>query len=68
VPWFDAPDRVNADEHILCGHWSTLGEVDTPNIYPLDTGCVWGGELTAMRLDGEGGWFAIPCPQACEPD
>lgn len=68
MPWFDAPNRVNAGEHILCGHWSTLGEVDTPNIYPLDTGCVWGGELTAMRLDGEGGWFAIPCPQASVPD
>jgi bis(5'-nucleosyl)-tetraphosphatase (symmetrical) len=68
MPWFEAPNRMNADEHILCGHWSTLGEVRTPKIYPLDTGCVWGGKLTAMRLDGEGGWFAIPCPQTRKPD
>ncbi len=61
VPWFLAPDRRNAEEHILFGHWSTLGPVDTPRIYPLDTGCVWGGTLTAMRLDREGGWYSIPC-------
>ncbi|MGA7965932.1 MAG: symmetrical bis(5'-nucleosyl)-tetraphosphatase [Gammaproteobacteria bacterium] len=67
MPWFKAPNRANADVHILCGHWSTLGEVDTPHIYPLDTGCVWGGKLTAMRLDGEGRWFAIPCPQTLKP-
>ncbi|MGH8224660.1 MAG: hypothetical protein ACRER1_00705, partial [Gammaproteobacteria bacterium] len=67
MPWFLAPGRRNADEHILFGHWSTLGPVDTPNVYPLDTGCVWGGKLTAMRLDGEGGWYAIPCPRAAEP-
>lgn len=67
MPWFEVPNRANAEEHILCGHWSTLGEVDTPRIYPLDTGCVWGGKLTAMRLDGEGRWFAIPCPQTRKP-
>lgn len=67
VPWFLAPGRRNADEHILFGHWSTLGEVDVPNIYPLDTGCVWGGKLTAMRLDGEGGWVSMPCPQYKKP-
>ncbi|MGH8273811.1 MAG: symmetrical bis(5'-nucleosyl)-tetraphosphatase [Gammaproteobacteria bacterium] len=67
MPWFLAPDRRNADEHILFGHWSTLGPVDQPRIYPLDTGCVWGGKLTAMRLDGEGGWYAIPCPQVRKP-
>lgn len=69
VPWFRAPDRRNADQHILFGHWSTLGEeeVDVPNVYPLDTGCVWGGKLTAMRLDGEGGWVSMPCPQYRKP-
>ncbi len=69
MPWFLAPDRRNADEHILFGHWSTLGPVTAPHIYPLDTGCVWGGKLTAMRLDGEGegGWYAIPCPRVATP-
>ncbi|MDN5864170.1 MAG: symmetrical bis(5'-nucleosyl)-tetraphosphatase [Gammaproteobacteria bacterium] len=68
VPWFEAPGRRNAGEHILFGHWSTLGVIDTPNVYPLDTGCVWGGKLTTLRLDDEGGWFSIPCPQARKPD
>ena len=67
-PWFDAPGRRNADEHVLFGHWSALGEVDTPRVYPLDTGCVWGGKLTAMRLDGEGGWVSIPCSQYKKPN
>ena len=61
MPWFLVPGRRSANEHILFGHWSTLGPVNTPNVYPLDTGCVWGGKLTAMRLDDEGGWYAIPC-------
>lgn len=67
MPWYEAPNRVNADEHILFGHWSTLGSIGTPKVYPLDTGCVWGGKLTALRLDDEGGWYAIPCPQARKP-
>lgn len=67
IPWFLAPGRRNAEEHILFGHWSTLGPVEAPNVYPLDTGCVWGGKLTAMRLDGEGGWYAIPCHRAAAP-
>lgn len=68
MPWFAAPGRRNAGEHILFGHWSALGTVDTPRVYPLDTGCVWGGELTAMRLDGEGGWVSIPCSQYKKPN
>lgn len=67
VPWFEAPGRRNSGEHILFGHWSALGEVDMPRIYPLDTGCVWGGKLTAMRLDGEGGWVSMPCSQYKKP-
>ena len=67
MPWFLAPGRRSAGEHILFGHWSTLGPVDAPNVYPLDTGCVWGGKLTALRLDAEGGWYAIPCRRAAQP-
>lgn len=67
VPWFLAPNRQNAHEHIVFGHWSTLGPINVPNIYPLDTGCVWGGSLSALRLDGEDGWFSVPCGRGGEP-
>jgi bis(5'-nucleosyl)-tetraphosphatase (symmetrical) len=53
-PWFDVPNRKNAEAKIIFGHWAALGgETTTPNVYPLDTGCVWGNALTAMRLEDE---------------
>lgn len=67
VPWFLAPGRRNADAHIVFGHWATLGPVKVPNLYPLDTGCVWGGSLSALRLDGEQAWFSVPCEQGDKP-
>ncbi len=60
VPWFDMPHRVTAKDKILFGHWAALGGiVDVPNVYALDTGCVWGNALTAMRLDDEKR-FSVP--------
>lgn len=54
IPWFDVTPRVNANTKIIFGHWAALnGQADVPNVYPLDTGCVWGNELTAMRLEDE---------------
>jgi bis(5'-nucleosyl)-tetraphosphatase (symmetrical) len=50
VPWFDCPSRKTAEVTVICGHWSTLGLINRPNLIALDTGCVWGGKLTAMRL------------------
>jgi bis(5'-nucleosyl)-tetraphosphatase (symmetrical) len=50
VPWFDAPGRRSADTPIAFGHWSTLGLLQRPNLLALDTGCVWGGSLSAARL------------------
>lgn len=50
IPWFRVPDRENRNLRIIFGHWSTLGPVTDKNIFPLDTGCVWGGSLTAMRV------------------
>lgn len=50
--WFDVPGRRTAGTPIACGHWSTLGLVDRPDLLALDTGCVWGGCLTAVRIDG----------------
>jgi bis(5'-nucleosyl)-tetraphosphatase (symmetrical) len=67
VPWYEAPGRRSAGHHVLFGHWSTLGEVRGHNVYPLDTGCVWGGSLTAFRLDEDGGWTSVDCPRAPPP-
>ena len=51
-PWFDAPDRLTRDQPMAFGHWSTLGLMNRPDLLGLDTGCVWGGCLTAARVDG----------------
>jgi len=49
-PWFDVAERKTKDEHVVFGHWSTLGLYQKNNVVSLDTGCLWGGQLTAMRL------------------
>lgn len=60
IPWFKVQNRQNADLKILFGHWAALGGVtDTPNTYALDTGCIWGYALTAMRLE-DGTRFSVP--------
>jgi bis(5'-nucleosyl)-tetraphosphatase (symmetrical) len=50
LPWFDAPNRQTADVTVAFGHWSTLGELKRPDLLALDTGCVWGGCLSAAQL------------------
>ncbi len=50
VPWFDVPGRVIENETIVFGHWSTLGLMIRPDAICLDSGCVWGRQLTALRL------------------
>ncbi len=69
MPWFEVPGRLNRELHILFGHWSTVGESRDRNVLPLDTGCVWGGRLTALRLDGDGsgGWYCVDCAGAQRP-
>ncbi len=52
MPWFDVPGRRTADVTVAFGHWSALGLINRPNLIALDTGCVWGGCLSAMRIDG----------------
>ncbi|MGA9341598.1 MAG: symmetrical bis(5'-nucleosyl)-tetraphosphatase [Rhodanobacteraceae bacterium] len=52
-PWFTVPGQVPRDIRIVCGHWSTLGRFDGLGIRAIDTGCVWGGELTALRIDSD---------------
>jgi len=67
LPWFELWDNTNDDAKIIFGHWSTLGSYHQPGFYALDTGCVWGGTLTAMRLDGNSQRTSIPCSGACLP-
>jgi bis(5'-nucleosyl)-tetraphosphatase (symmetrical) len=50
MPWFEVPDRANAGTPIICGHWAALGLVMRSDLAAIDTGCVWGRELTALRL------------------
>lgn len=50
-PWFDIPERKSADATVIFGHWSALGLMVKPNAIALDTGCLWGGPLTAIRLE-----------------
>lgn len=50
VPWFDVARRATKDITVIFGHWSTLGLLLRPDVVCLDTGCVWGGQLTALRL------------------
>lgn len=53
-PWFLDPNRVNTDLKIIFGHWAALmGKSNTQNIFALDTGCVWGHALTALKLEDE---------------
>jgi len=51
IPWFTHPERASRGQRIIFGHWSTLGYVASHNVWALDTGCVWGGTLTLLRLD-----------------
>ncbi len=61
-PWFELPDRRNRDLRIVFGHWAALGYHRAPGIYALDSGCVWGGQLTALRLDGaDQSVFSVAC-------
>jgi bis(5'-nucleosyl)-tetraphosphatase (symmetrical) len=61
IPWFDVRPRKNTDVKIVFGHWAALGgQADVPNVYPLDTGCVWGNCLTAMRLEDQK-IFSVEC-------
>jgi bis(5'-nucleosyl)-tetraphosphatase (symmetrical) len=61
MPWFRHPGRRSRGARILCGHWSALGYVDEDGVRALDTGCVWGGSLCAVRLDADEPPRFLPC-------
>ncbi len=50
IPWFDVQNRATQTTQVIFGHWSALGLQQRDNVYALDTGCLWGGQLTAMNL------------------
>ena len=68
VPWFQLSDRRTKDLTIIFGHWSSLGIWQRDGVIALDTGCVWGRALTAVRVDdGRREFFQTRCPQQQTP-
>jgi len=66
LPWFDLPNRKTEESTVVFGHWSTLGLLIRPNLLGLDTGCVWGGKLTAINLQDRS-TIQVDCPQHQKP-
>ncbi len=61
MPWFRHPARATQRDPIVFGHWSALGYLSEPALLCLDSGCVWGGALTAQRLDADAEPVRLPC-------
>jgi bis(5'-nucleosyl)-tetraphosphatase (symmetrical) len=68
LPWFEVPGRASRDTRIIFGHWSARGFVNAHGVIGLDTGCVWGGALTAVNLDEPSRPISVPCAGYQEPD
>lgn len=62
MPWFEVPGRKSTDKAVVFGHWSALGLVLRDDAIALDTGCLWGGQLTALRLEDRR-LYQVPCAQ-----
>ena len=61
IPWFSHPQRKTRNDKVIFGHWAALqGRVDEANLFALDTGCVWGGKLTLLRLEDKT-FFSCDC-------
>jgi bis(5'-nucleosyl)-tetraphosphatase (symmetrical) len=67
MPWFDVPKRKSRDATVIFGHWSALGLKVTPTVVALDTGCLWGGPMTAMRLQDRK-LFQVSCNRPVAKD
>ena len=66
APWFAHDNRRTASSVVICGHWSTLGLLLAPNVLMLDSGCLWGGALTAIRLSDRR-VYQVPSRQPLTP-
>ena len=64
-PWFAVPGRASGGTPVIFGHWSALGLVLEPDVIGLDTGCVWGRQLSAVRLEDHR-LFQVSCPGAAD--
>lgn len=70
MPWFDVPGRGTAAATVAFGHWSTLGWLSRPDLLSTDTGCVWGGCLSAVRIGAtldQRELIQVECEQAQKP-
>ena len=62
MPWFAVPDRKTAEKNLFFGHWAALmGKTNHPNVYALDTGCVWGGEMTLVDIENPTKRISVDC-------
>jgi len=61
IPWFDLPNRQNKDLKIIFGHWSAIGYHESNNCYAIDSGCLWGGQLMALKLGKKLERISIDC-------
>lgn len=61
MPWFDVPGRVATNVHVIFGHWAALGVLRRADVTALDSGCVWGNRLTALRLDRTAAPVHVDC-------
>jgi len=66
LPWFAQPTRLSARMTVVCGHWSTHELLLAPNVLMLDSGCLWGGTLTGVRLDDRR-VFQVPSRHPVQP-
>jgi bis(5'-nucleosyl)-tetraphosphatase (symmetrical) len=69
LPWYDVAERKSQEQAIIFGHWSTLGLYQERNVHCLDSGCLWGGQLTALRLSVDGAQLRsyVECEQQRPP-
>ncbi|MDX2425051.1 MAG: symmetrical bis(5'-nucleosyl)-tetraphosphatase [Cycloclasticus sp.] len=67
LPWFEAPNRKTLNDRLLFGHWSTLGLHKKNNAICLDSGCLWGGKLSAIKLDGSEQIISQDCDASLDP-
>lgn len=69
TPWFEHPQRQTQGVPVAFGHWSTLGLIQRPDLLALDTGCIWGGQLSAARVSATGDTeiIQVDCEQAQRP-